>query len=46
MASGNQRPSLMGGLIWISLGILFLLHAFSKGPNVWSLAARYWPGRA
>ena len=43
MASPNQRPSLMGGLIWTSLGILFLLKAFSIGPNFWSMAARYWP---
>ena len=43
MASPNQRPSLMGGLIRTSLGILFLLKAFSIGPNFWSIAARYWP---
>lgn len=43
MASGNRRPSLMGGLIWTGLGILFLLRAYSIGPNFWSLAARYWP---
>ena|SRR5688572_9230563 len=43
MASPNQRPSLMGGLIWTGLGILFLLKAFSIGPNFWSMAVRYWP---
>jgi hypothetical protein len=43
MASRNQRPSLMGGLIWTGLGILFLLRAFSIVPNFWSVAIRYWP---
>jgi hypothetical protein len=37
------RPSLLGALLWIGLGTLFLLHNFGIIPDAWSLAARYWP---
>ncbi len=37
------RPSLLGALIWIGLGILFLLKNLGIGPDIWSLAGRYWP---
>ena len=36
-------PSMLGGLLWAGLGILFLLRNFGIGPDFWSLAARYWP---
>ena len=41
--SHKHRPSLLGALIWIGIGVLFLLQNFGFGPNVWSLARRYWP---
>ena len=37
------RPSLLGALLWIGLGILFLLRNLGIGPDIWSLAGRYWP---
>lgn len=43
MASRRRRPSLIAALLWMGLGALFLLYNFGVGPNVWSLAARYWP---
>lgn len=43
MAHIRRRPSLLGALIWIGLGLLFLLRNFGIGPNFWSLAGRYWP---
>ncbi len=39
----RRRPSLLGALLWIGLGTLFLLRNFGKGPDFWSMAARYWP---
>jgi len=39
----NLRPSLLGSLLWIGFGILFLLRNLGIGPDVWSLAVRYWP---
>lgn len=39
----RHRPSLLGALLWIGLGILFLLQNFGIGPNFWVLAGRYWP---
>lgn len=41
--SNRRRPSLLGALLWIGLGILFLLRNFGIGPSFWSLAGRYWP---
>ena len=41
--SHRLRPSLLGSLLWIGLGILFLLRNFGIGPDFWSLAGRYWP---
>ncbi len=43
MSAKLRRPSLLGGLLWTGLGVLFLLHNFSIGPNIWRMAARYWP---
>jgi DUF4097 and DUF4098 domain-containing protein YvlB len=43
MRDRRYRPSLLGGLLWTGLGIIFLLRNFGIGPDVWSLAARYWP---
>ncbi len=41
--SPKRRPSLLGALIWIGVGILFLLQNFGFGIDFWSLAGRYWP---
>lgn len=38
-----RRPSLMGALLWIALGLTFLLHNFGIGPNLALLYKRYWP---
>jgi DUF4097 and DUF4098 domain-containing protein YvlB len=43
MAIRNRRPSLLGGLLWLGIGVLFLLHNFGIGPDFWYLAGRYWP---
>src|SRR5512136_2540780 len=43
MSAKLRRPSLLGGLLWTGLGVLFLLHNFSIVPNLWRMAARYWP---
>src|SRR5512138_1651758 len=39
----RRRPSLLGGLLWTLLGLMFLLRNLGHGPDIWSLAARYWP---
>ena len=39
----RRRPSLLGGLLWVALGVLFLLRNFGIGPDLWALAGRYWP---
>jgi hypothetical protein len=39
----KNRPSLLGGLIWIGLGVLFLLNNFGIGPDARSLITHYWP---
>ena len=41
--SHRQRPSLLGALLWIGIGLLFLLSNFGIGRGFWSLAGRYWP---
>lgn len=41
--SQMRRPSLLGALLWVALGILFLLRNFGIGLDFWSLAGRYWP---
>ena len=41
--SRKCRPSMLGGLLWAGLGILFLLRNFGIGPDFWSMAGRYWP---
>jgi hypothetical protein len=33
----------MGALLWIGLGLAFLLQNFRIGPDVWFLGLRYWP---
>jgi len=43
MANGRRRPSLLGALLWIGIGVLFLLHNFGFVPDVWSIVTRYWP---
>ena len=39
----KRRPSLLGGLLWATLGLLFLLRNFGIGPDVWSVIGRFWP---
>jgi hypothetical protein len=39
----RRRPSLLGALLWTVLGVIFLVHNFGFGPDMWSLAAHYWP---
>ncbi|MBZ5494838.1 MAG: DUF5668 domain-containing protein [Acidobacteriia bacterium] len=39
----RRRPSLLGGLLWAALGIVFLLKNFGIGPDLWAIARRYWP---
>jgi DUF4097 and DUF4098 domain-containing protein YvlB len=39
----KRRPSLLGALLWVGFGILFLLQNFGAGIDFWSLASRYWP---
>ena len=34
---------MLGALLWLGLGVLFLLRNFGIGPDLWSLAGRYWP---
>ncbi|HYK89771.1 MAG TPA: DUF5668 domain-containing protein [Acidobacteriota bacterium] len=41
--SQKRHPSLLGALLWLGVGILFLLRNFGIGPDFWSMAARYWP---
>lgn len=41
--SPKRRPSLLAALIWIGVGVLFLLQNFGVGIDFWSLAGRYWP---
>jgi hypothetical protein len=41
--SNRQRPSLLGALLWIGIGLLFLLSNLGIGRSFWSLAGRYWP---
>jgi hypothetical protein len=39
----KRRPSLLGGVLWTGLGLLFLIRNFGYGPDFWRLAVRYWP---
>jgi DUF4097 and DUF4098 domain-containing protein YvlB len=39
----KRRPSLIGALLWIGLGLIFLLDNLGVGPDFWSVASRYWP---
>ncbi len=39
----KRRPSLLGGLLWATVGLLFLLRNFGIGPDVWSVIGRFWP---
>jgi DUF4097 and DUF4098 domain-containing protein YvlB len=41
--SMRRRPSLMGALLWIALGLTFLLHNFGIGPDLSWAYKRYWP---
>jgi DUF4097 and DUF4098 domain-containing protein YvlB len=38
-----RRPSLLGALLWIGLGAVFLLRNFGIGPSFWWLIWHYWP---
>jgi hypothetical protein len=40
--SYRRRPSLLGALFWIGLGVLFLLSNFNR-IDIWPLAKNYWP---
>jgi len=39
----RYRPTLLGSLLWLGLGTLFLFRNFGIGPDFWALARRYWP---
>ena len=41
--SHKRRPTLMGGLLWTGLGVVFLLNSFRIGPGVRTMVGRYWP---
>lgn len=43
MASQKCCPSLLAGLLWTGLGVLFLLQNHGIGPDIWRLLGRYWP---
>lgn len=36
-------PSMMAGIIWVLLGVVFLLKNFGIGWDLWQYARRYWP---
>jgi hypothetical protein len=40
--SHRHRPSLLGALLWIGIGVLFLLNNFGR-IHVWLLFKSYWP---
>jgi hypothetical protein len=40
--SYRRRPSLLGALLWIGIGVFFLLNSFDI-INAWSIAKSYWP---
>jgi len=41
--SHKRRPSLLGGLLWTGMGLVFLLRNFGIAPDFWFFAGRYWP---
>lgn len=41
--SQRHRPSLLGSLLWIGLGVLFLLSNLGIVPDALTLVQRYWP---
>src|SRR5207249_10734678 len=41
--SHKRRPTLMGGLLWTGLGVVFLLNSLRTGPGVRTMVGRYWP---
>jgi DUF4097 and DUF4098 domain-containing protein YvlB len=43
MSPRRRRPSLLAGLLWTGLGLLFLLRNFGIGPDTWHVMAAYWP---
>ncbi len=43
MSPHRRSPSLLGALLWLAVGTLFLLRNFGIGPDFWALAGRYWP---
>jgi hypothetical protein len=42
MSYRRRRPSLLGALLWIGLGVLFLLSNFNR-IDCWPLVKNYWP---
>jgi hypothetical protein len=38
-----MRKSILAPLIFIALGVLFLLHNFNLVPNLGQLVAKWWP---
>jgi DUF4097 and DUF4098 domain-containing protein YvlB len=43
MASRKRCPSLLGGLLWTAIGVLFLLRNLGLALDIWHLLGRYWP---
>ena len=41
--SRRHRPSLLGALLWIGIGVAVLLYNLNVIPNLWSMVSRYWP---
>ncbi|HEY0703940.1 MAG TPA: toast rack family protein [Candidatus Acidoferrales bacterium] len=43
MAKDRHRPSIAGGLIVVTVGIIFLIANLQPDLDIWSVAMRYWP---
>ena len=44
MKTNNERKGMFGGIIFITIGIIFLLNNFNLLPwSVWSILWRFWP---
>ncbi len=39
----RHRPSLLGGFLWVGIGVLFLLGNLGYALDFWTLVSRYWP---
>jgi hypothetical protein len=42
-ASSRKSGALLGGVILITIGVIFLLENFYPSISFWRLMARYWP---